>query len=159
MSDLGRRVMEQARTYLDVPYFHAGRSRKGLDCIGLLAVVAHDLGITAFDDVNYPPEPDPAYLTEVLERFAERKWQRLEPFQETNGDRGAGCGCTSLCEGDLLQFEIRREARHAGIYAEDDRGQGTLIHCYQSAGRVVEHLFDNHWQRRLWAAYRFREAV
>jgi cell wall-associated NlpC family hydrolase len=158
MSDLGERVVAQARSYLGVPFWHAGRSKQGLDCIGLLAVVAHDLEITDFDDVNYAPEPDPAYLTAVLERFAVRKWQRLEPFQETNGGgRGAGFGALSLVPGNLLQFEILSSAQHCGIYAENERGEGTVIHTYQSAGKVVEHRFDVHWQRRLFAAYRWRE--
>lgn len=148
MSDLGQRVVEQARSYLGCPFFHAGRSREGLDCIGLVAMVAHDLGITDFDDLNYSPEPDPAYLTAVLWRFAWRTWDATDPFLMD----------LELIPGDLLQFELCGEARHVGIYGEDARREGTVIHCYQSAGKVVEHLFDKHWQKRLFAVYRFKQA-
>jgi cell wall-associated NlpC family hydrolase len=148
LSDLGERFAAQARSYLAVPYHHAGRGRFGLDCVGLLAVVAHDLGITTFDDLNYQPEPDPAYLTATLERFAARYWDRDTPAERLR---------MGLWDGDLLQFEILGSARHCGIYARDERGEGTVIHTYQAAGKVVEHLFDIHWQRRLWAAYRLRE--
>lgn len=153
-ASLGQRIVDQARTYLSVPWFHAGRSRHGLDCAGLIAVVAHDLSITDFDDVNYPPEPDPAYLTAVLERFAERQWHLIFPEPS---DPPLEFGDLRALPGDLLQFEILGEPRHVGIYAEDSRGRGTVIHTYQSVGRVCEHAFDVHWQRRLWAAYRFRE--
>jgi cell wall-associated NlpC family hydrolase len=147
VSNLGDRFVAQARTYAGVPYYHAGRSRQGLDCIGLLAVVAHDLGITDHDDVNYSPDPEPGYLTATLHRFCDLTWIN-DPFDDVT---------PTLEPGDLLQFEIAGVERHAGIYAEDERGQGTVIHAYQSAGKVCEHLLDRHWQRRLWAAYRLKE--
>jgi cell wall-associated NlpC family hydrolase len=144
MSVIGDRFVVQARSYLGVRFFHAGRNRHGLDCIGLLAVVAHDLDITQHDDVNYQPDPDPALLTATLRRFC----RRLEPFEGFPGP---------LEPGDLCQFSIAGVERHAGVYATGATGQPSLIHAYETAGCVLEHAFDVHWRRRLWAIYRLEE--
>lgn len=148
MSDLGQRVVEQARSYRGVIFQHAGRNRHGLDCAGLIAVVAHDLGITAWDDVNYQREFDPAYLTRVLLRFADPTWEWGHPN---------GLAELAVQPGDLLQFVLCGHPRHVGIAATDERGERTVIHCYQSVGKVVEQPFSRYWQGQLWAAYRFRE--
>lgn len=147
MSDLGEQIVTQARTYLSVPYFHAGRTREGLDCIGLLAVVAHDLGITDYDDVNYQPDPPAEPLTHILNHFCLCIWAR-----ETSPDWPQ-----PFAPGDLLQFEILGVPRHAGIYATDEQGSPMLIHAYQAVGKVIEHPFDAQWRRRLWAVYRVKE--
>ncbi len=146
---LGEQIVVQARTYLDVPWFHTGRNRRGIDCIGLLACVAHDLCITDHDDLDYAAEEPPERLTATLLRFCElvALFQDGEPLiiQEI-----------VLRTGDLLQFSILGAPRHCGILAiQDDRW--TVIHAYQSAGKVVEHPFDVHWRKRLFACYRLRE--
>jgi cell wall-associated NlpC family hydrolase len=145
---LGERIVALARFYIDTPFYHAGRSHHGLDCIGLLAVVAHELAITDFDDVNYSALGPPAdYLTAVLGRYARvlaRCGKEDAPLAE-------------LEPGDLVQFDIAGVPSHCGVYARDERGGPTVIHAYQAAGRVLEHPFDRHWQRRLWAAYRVEE--
>jgi cell wall-associated NlpC family hydrolase len=146
VSDLGDQIVKQARYYveLETPYYHCGRNRYGLDCIGLLVVVAHDLGITDEDNVNYQPDPPPDELTRALKKYCDV----LGAVHDFPGP---------LEPGDLCQFEILGVERHAGIYATDEQGNPTLIHAWQSIGKVVEHEFTKQWQHRIWCAYRVRE--
>lgn len=153
MSDLGDRIVKQARYYveLQVPFYHCGRNRYGMDCVGLLAVVAHDLGITDYDDTGYQPDPPAEELTRVLEAHCDRVWDARSPILS---DVELEYGCKP---GDLLQFDITGQPRHCGIFARDEQRQPTMIHCWESVGKVTEHLFDKAWRRRLWAVYRVRE--
>ena len=61
-----------ARTYIGVPWQHQGRSRHGIDCVGLLVCVAHDLGIPVDDGgPNYEREPRAHDLARLLRRHCE----------------------------------------------------------------------------------------
>jgi hypothetical protein len=53
MSKITRQVIvETARSYKGVPYQDQGRTREeGLDCVGELIVVAHDIGYTDFESL------------------------------------------------------------------------------------------------------------
>jgi cell wall-associated NlpC family hydrolase len=44
------------------------------------------------------------------------------------------------------------EPQHVGIYTGD-----TLIHAYESVGKVVEHRMDDKWLRRIVRVYRFKD--
>ena len=47
------RLVAQARSYLGVPWRHQGRTRAGIDCAGLVVLVARDLGLTDYDSTAY----------------------------------------------------------------------------------------------------------
>ncbi len=57
-----------ARAYLGVPWRHQGRSRFGIDCVGLLVCVARDLGIRIEDMRAYEREPRAHDLARMLRR-------------------------------------------------------------------------------------------
>ncbi len=57
-----------ARAYLGVPWQHQGRSRFGIDCVGLLVCVARDLGIQIEDMRAYEREPGAHDLARMLRR-------------------------------------------------------------------------------------------
>jgi cell wall-associated NlpC family hydrolase len=140
LSERGDAIVAEARTWLGTRYYHAGRDRNGIDCVGLLVRIAQELGFCAYDDVNYSPEE-----FEKLAPYLRRLGQPVpvpDPFP------------TGLEAGDLCQFMVNGAPRHAGIYARDGTGAPTLIHAYRTAGLVLEHPFDRHWARRLWAVYR-----
>jgi cell wall-associated NlpC family hydrolase len=63
----GADIITAARAYLNVRYAHQGRSRvEGLDCVGLLIVVGHDLGVTDFEFLDYSNEPDGETMERLL---------------------------------------------------------------------------------------------
>lgn len=130
----GETLVEAARLYLGVPWVHAGRSRLGLDCVGLPLLVAHDLGITDFEDVNYSRVVNPERLRRQIEVFCDPV-----PVE-------------SMQPGDVLLFDILGTPQHVGLYA----GDGRLIHAYETAACVVEHRLDKSWRRRIVQTYRLR---
>jgi cell wall-associated NlpC family hydrolase len=46
-------IVAAARTYLGVPWRHQGRTRAGLDCAGLIVMVARDLALSDYDSTAY----------------------------------------------------------------------------------------------------------
>lgn len=133
----GTDFVTAARSYLGVPFFHAGRSRQGLDCGGLLICAARDAGFTVANHANYPATyVDPDILTGYLSEYCDQiEWG-------------------PLADGDIGVFSIAGNPQHVAILTAEE----TMIHAYQSAGKVVEHPLDHHWRRRLVAVYRVREA-
>ncbi len=112
-------VVDAARAYLGVRWVHQGRQRSlGLDCLGLIIVVAEDLGYKPKDHLAYSREPDPQLL------------QALVAEQFTKVDREPVAG-----DMVLLHFHARRKSPyHFGIVTE----RGTMIHGHGPSRKVVE---------------------
>lgn len=111
----------------------------GIDCAGLLAGVASDIGYDIEDYVNYAKFPDGKTFKEWLDR---------------NGEQ---IEVSEVKVGDVLVFWIgrnksRRNPRHPWHTAiKTDRG---MIHADNLRG-VIEHRLDSGWQRRIVLTYRF----
>jgi cell wall-associated NlpC family hydrolase len=132
----GTDVIEAARKYLEVPFHHQGRAREaGLDCIGLLVVVAEDLGIPVEDCAVYKRYPSPADLMKHLRAKLEE-----QP--------------TYMAEvGDVLVFWWNKKDReqHVGFFT----GR-TLIHTFAKAKRVTEEPFSDFWIQRWMHTFRLK---
>jgi len=112
---------EAARAYLGVPWRHLGRSREGLDCIGLVLFAARDCGIAADDPAPYPREPSSQLLREQLARY-------LDEVSVANPRPG-----------DVLLFNLGLYAGHIGIAGvHPDYRCLSVIHAYAPRRRVVE---------------------
>lgn len=125
-------IVNAARSYLGVRWRHQGRSREGVDCIGLVIRVAHDLGLSAYDTVAYSRIPDGHYLQDELEHNMQRV---LGP----------------AAIGDVLLMRFAREPQHVGIVSSIG-----IIHSYGAIRKVVEHRIDKIWSDRIVAAYSFK---
>lgn len=130
---IGEDLVRQARTYLGVKYHHCGRSEHGLDCSGLILRVAHDLGLTEWDEVDYSQQVNPVYMKANIERFCD----------PVDGEPQAG---------DVLWLSIGGVPQHVAMAT----GEGTLIHATNSTMVVVEVSFDKVWRRRLMGVFRWR---
>jgi cell wall-associated NlpC family hydrolase len=65
-------LVDQARTYLGTPWKHRGRSRKGIDCAGIVVCSYADLGVTLPDIERYGREPHrDGLMTAVRAGFGE----------------------------------------------------------------------------------------
>lgn len=122
-----------ARSLVGVPWLHQGRSRRGIDCIGLpkLAAESQGLDVDGFlgdlgvvDSRNYGRTPSGGLLATL-----ERHCQKIE-------EPVTGCLI-------LIQFPGEKMPRHFGIYT----GKGTIIHANGKIGRVVEHGYRMSWVR------------
>lgn len=126
-----RALVDCARGWIGVPFRHGGRDRSGVDCVGLVIVCLHELGVTDWDETAYSRTVNPDRLRKGIERFADR--------------------VTDLRAGDLLLFHVQQEATHVGLCAGD-----TVIHAHVTAGHVCEHALDERWRRRIAGVYRWR---
>lgn len=129
----GADVVRAARGFLGVPFRHQGRRRDtGIDCAGLVILVAHELGLSDFDTRAYGRLP-------VAER--------LRGYLDEHMDRVAG----DWQAGDVLLMTFERDPQHLAIYAG-----GTLIHSHAQVGQCVEHDLDAQSLKRARGAWRFR---
>lgn len=119
----------EARSWEGVPWLHQGRSRLGVDCIGLLIVVARALGLSDYEVDGYGRTPD----ADLMRREAERLMVRTMHPQP----------------GDVLLMRFHRDPQHILILTEPAR----VIHAWADAGRVVEVNYPPSWQRRVVGAY------
>jgi len=134
-------MVAMARAYLGTPYHHCGRSRHGLDCAGLLVLVAHDMGLSDWDAVDYSQQVRGDHLMAQLERFFER----------------VGDGEQEASPGDVFLFACWGNPTHVGIAT----GEGTFVHAFNDRGTgadgaVVETRLDALWRRMLKGVYRWR---
>lgn len=128
--------VELARACIDTPFRHQGRiPGLGMDCAGLVAWVAQQMSLTVLDEVGYSRLPHQGRLQAALD---------AQPCLAPVADYQAG---------DVLLMRFGSEPMHMGILAGD-----TLIHAFEPAGKVCEHIFDDEWRARVVRAYRFLEA-
>ena len=54
LTPIRSRIVATAREYLLTPFHHQGRKKGvGIDCVGLIACVGHELGILDYDCTDY----------------------------------------------------------------------------------------------------------
>lgn len=126
-------LIAAARAYLGTPFAHQGRSRHGLDCVGLLVLAARDAGARIEDRADYPADPGGLLPVELARQF--------DPVEARE-------------PGDILLMRFAGEPQHLALFTG-----GTVLHCYTTVRRVVEHRLDTRWARRVVQAYRIREAA
>lgn len=129
-------AVAEARSYLGVKWRHRGRTRFGIDCIGLLVAAVEAGGVPMNDRRDYGREPWRDGLEgAIAERLGDPVADQWLP-----GDVA------------LMRWENRPEAGHVGIIGSDQYGL-TLIHCH-SMSSVIEHRIDEHWRRLILGVYR-----
>lgn len=137
-----REVIAAARGWLGVRWRHQGRSRAGVDCVGLLIVVARQLDLMPPADLDaiegglagYSRYPRGGLLNFYCRRH-------LAPVDEPQ-------------PGDVLLFAIDGQPQHLGLVGEHPAGAQSLIHAYAlGPRRVVETVLDQPWRRRIVGAF------
>ena len=129
-------TVEIARSWVGTKFHHQGRKKHvGVDCIGLIIGMAHEMGLTVEDRLDYARQPSGGQLEAALANY-------LQPCD-------LKVGCVAL-------FKIKNEPQHVGIVSDYGDGFG-LIHAYAQSRKVVEHGLDEFWEKRLVACYKFTE--
>lgn len=142
------RLVDQARTYLGVPFRHRGRSELGLDCAGLGVRVYADLGVTLPDVERYGREPHKNGLMQALETaLGAPLWL---------GQVGEVVDRALLQPGDVVVIRFELQPHHVAFIGDDARHGLSLIHSYAGlgVGKVVEHGLDPSWQALICAVFR-----
>lgn len=128
-------AIAEARTFIGCKWRHRGRSKYGIDCIGLVVLAMAAGGMLMRDRVDYSRTPH----MDGLER------EMVEHFGDPVDD---------LLPGDvvLMAWDGAVEPSHVGMIASNDIGL-TLIHSFSQIS-VTEHGIDEAWRRRIIRIYR-----
>lgn len=117
-------VEAAARDWLGVKWAHQGRSRRGVDCIGLVIKVGETFGIPYEDLLGYSRQPTGYHFLDHVRKF-------LTPVSFSDTRRG-----------NIGIFRQVQFPCHIGIFTEKD-GLPHIINSRADRGRVVEETFKD----------------
>jgi len=133
-------LIAEARRWLGTPFRHQGRTGDGLDCVGLLVVIARGLDLPHHDVTGYTRRAEGmgfldhfhAHLVEIAPGIARA--------------------------GDVLVFVETAYPCHTGLMSSH-RGAAHLIHAHALRGRVIEEPFAGGCADKLRFAFRFPQLM
>lgn len=137
-------LIAAARSLLNAPFRHRGRSPAGVDCLGLLVLSMQAIGHAMHDRDRYGRDPSGdlgAMQQAARAHFGEpifHKGQSLDLLQP----------------GDVLLMRWHQQPNHVAIVSTHPNGGLAVIHAYKQAERVVEHGLTAQWPRRCLEGYR-----
>jgi len=122
-------VLANVRTWLGVPYVHQGRSREGVDCVGLVICNGWELGFLdrGFDVQGYDRQPDGTLF---------RRCEEMLPKADIGPCR-------------IAVMKFASEPQHMAFLVPYPGGRLAMIHALRDNGKVVEHRLDALWQSRI----------
>lgn len=130
-------IIAAARELLEMPFRHQGRASSGkTDCAGVICHVAGSLGLPYADQTDYPRQPGGGRLESALD---EQPCLIRVPLSARQA-------------GDVLLMRFAGDPQHLAIFTGS-----TIIHAYETVGKVAEHRLDEAWTRRIVRVYRFVE--
>lgn len=137
-------VIACARQFSGVRFMHQGRSTAGLDCLGLLIIIAQTLGlrfdesaVDALDIPTYGARPDVLLLKHKLDTHL------------------TTISLSSVREADIVVLKVDGLPQHLALITDYPiDGEWGMIHAYAPARQVVEHRYDAQWRRQTYLAYR-----
>jgi cell wall-associated NlpC family hydrolase len=143
-------VQAVARTFIDTPFKDQHRmkgKRGGIDCVGLVLLVAEELGISYTDTaqmrgsdyLNYNPQ---SVNSQVLQECTKRLVNK---------------SVKDICPGDIVVMRAGSSIpSHAAIVTAGPGGALYMIHAFNGGPmKVVEHILDFKWQRRIAGAFSY----
>lgn len=129
------RVVNAARGYLGTPWRHLGRSRTGVDCIGLVLLSLAAAGVEVPDPAPYRREPQGPRLLDGILRHGVRV-ATPEP-------------------GDVLLFKMGLYGGHVGIATHHPAYHvPAVLHAYLPRKHVVEQPIEAEIRDALIGAFR-----
>lgn len=142
-------VVERLRDLVaaDVPFLHQGRDFQGIDCVGALA---YGFQYTGNDIPNYPENPINGELERELNRIFGPAYKYRFNLLDPSITRD------ELQEKDILSIQYRGPVRHVAVVVNHRvlPGQLSMIHTDYAVGKVVEHILDERWLRRIVGVWR-----
>ena len=135
-NSVGNEVAARAAALIDTPWHHQGRLPGiGIDCIGLVTVIAKQRNYPIEDRTDYGRDPAGSDLEDGLNRYFVSLPASEEPI-----------------EGDIMLFEHPRTHRqHIAI-----RTVAGLIHARAGKdGKVKEEPYADKWLHNLKGVYRW----
>ena len=132
-------IVAEARCWLGVTWRHQGRTRSGIDCVGLVVCVARSLCLSDYDSTGYSRR---AQGQAFVEHF------------RSNMD---GVAIPDARPGDVLVFADRAYPCHCGFLTER-LGHPHLLHAHATRRQVIEEPYAGEWPEKVKFAFRFRHS-
>lgn len=131
-------AVRELRTWIGVPWRHQGRTRFGVDCVGLISVLAGVVRgpefVAQYDRTDYGRKPTQYSLTEALAPFCDL------------------IAVGQLQEGDVVSLADGPYPCHLGVLSMQ-QGQMYIIHSSARLRKVTEEPFGDFWRGRLSRCY------
>lgn len=136
---LRQQILDEARTWMDIPFRHQGRNRThGIDCVGLVIKVAEKFDLLkGFDVSDYRREPD---QYKFLDHFKEQ--MQIKPVADRK-------------PGDVLLMRDRVFTCHSVFY-DVVKDQERIIHAFATRRKVVEEELTDEWRRNITHCFEYR---
>lgn len=131
-------IVAEARTWLGVPWRHQGRTRAGIDCVGLLVCVARALGLSDYDRSGYGRHAQG-------QAFVHHFRAAMDPI-----------AIAAAGPGDVLVFADRAYPCHCGVLTEK-HGVPHLLHAHATRRKVIEEPYAGEGPAKVKFAFRFRQ--
>lgn len=127
-----------AREWINVKWQHQGRSKSGVDCVGIFQTIGIEMGRNFQIPDNYTRTPDQKVLVAHMEKF----FDRVHKEERKPGD---------LVLMRFMDERLRMPNRHVGLLT--DLG---ILHAAANFRKVTEHTLDDEWLNRIEYVYRLR---
>lgn len=138
-SDIRESIVALSRSYVGVPWKSMGRTRTGIDCVGLVIAVGAEMGLHDYpDDVAYTRQSSGQDLLQPFLNHAIRV-PRLRDLQQ----------------GDILVMKDAFYPHHVGFLALRGRQQ-SFIHSSVHQGKVVEDVLTDEVRRLVITGFKFK---
>ena len=117
MQSIRQQIVAAANRYIGTPWRRYGRSQYGLDCVGLLIVIANELGLGTYTIEQY--SKDYKYI-DLIQNLNKANCIRIPRYK--------------LNIGDILVMTLTDTGVHAGIYC----GSSSMIHANIKSRKVIK---------------------
>lgn len=139
--EISKKIVDTARGYIGTPWEHQGRHKVlGVDCIGLLICVAHEVFGIFHDVSDYDRMPD-GTLLKMLDTYLDRI-----PFSEAR-------------IGDVVAMKFDDQPHHVAILGDYLYGGFSIIHSFARSGKVIETRLTPEFQNLIVAYYRIKRVL
>ncbi len=139
--ELMQEIEDEARTWLGIKFVHQGRTRFGVDCLGLLIQVAKAKYLMP-QDFNITSYTRRAHGYDFLAEFVKRdELKRVDKSE--------------LQQGDLIIFKDKLFPCHCGI-STIRYNVSHFIHSHALRKKVTEEKYDFEWKDKIVAIFRFK---
>ena len=140
------KIIAAARAKIGTPFRHQGRIAQGVvDCAGMLASVADDIGADYIDQQGYGTHPSNGQLEAALDAQPCLVRVSLNEMQPA----------------DVLAMKFKIDMQHLAIFVGFNpvyQAEG-IIHAWSQARKVCEHVLTEEWRSRIVRVYRFTEVL
>ena len=136
-----RQIILHSREWMNVKFRHQGRSKYGVDCIGLFSEVAKEIGRNIPIPSNYTHHPDQQFLLAEMKRL----FDKITKAELAIGD---------LALMRFMDDQKRIPCRHVVMIT--DLG---VLHSSAQFRKVTEHCLDDEWMAKIEHCFRMRRVA